>query len=220
MAVLKLRGEAWIAPPQHAEPRLVQHVDELIQPFFQLRRVKLEAVKEPLADLFRRLSRLNDSQFDRMEYLDLSKSSIADLALLKGIFGLEELRLVDCELDDQKLSQLPAIPTLKRLILDGNDLRAPSVFYLATTHPQLEELSLACPNVDSSALLHLPWFKQLKRLSLAGSAVTDSGLKRLARLTTLEALDLRQTKVTPAGITELQQALPKCKIAWDGTEKD
>lgn len=199
---------------------LVKHPDELIRPYFQLRRVNLRGVMAPLAEPFQKLGRLNDPQFDRMESLDLSNSIIADLALLKGIHGLQELRLIDCGLDDHKLTQLPAMPTLKRLVLDRNDIRAPGVFYLCTTHEQLEELDLACPNVETAALIPMPKLAKLQRLSLAGSAVTDPGLKHLAKLTTLEALDLRGTKVTAAGVAELQKALPKCKIVWDGAEKD
>jgi hypothetical protein len=47
---------------------------------------------------------------------------------------------------------------------------------------------------------------------LAGSSVSDEGLKNPYGLTNLQELDLAQTKVTAAGRTELQKALPKCRL--------
>ncbi len=52
--------------------------------------------------------------------------------------------------------------------------------------------------------------------SPARSGLSDAGIKHLAGLAKLEALDLRRTKASAAGIAELQKALPKCKIDWDG----
>lgn len=48
--------------------------------------------------------------------------------------------------------------------------------------------------------------------------MTAAGIARLTALKKLQHLDLRGTKVTAAGIAELQKALPKCQIEWDGGE--
>lgn len=113
------------------------------------------------------------------------------------------------------LAQLPKLPTLKRLVLDGNDIRGTGLPHLAG-QPELIDLSLSHPNLIELSAENLAELKPLKRLSLAGSGLTDAGIKPLAVLTNLESLDLRRTKVTATGIDALQAALPKCQIQWDG----
>ena len=78
------------------------------------------------------------------------------------------------------------------------------------------DLSLGCPTLGDLFAKNLAELKQVKRLSLAGSGLTDAGIKHLAGLPKLEWLDLRKTKASAAGVAELQKALPKCKIEWDG----
>jgi hypothetical protein len=46
--------------------------------------------------------------------------------------------------------------------------------------------------------------------------VTDAGLAHIEKLTGLTFLDLTGTKVTAAGVDKLQNALPNCRIEWDG----
>jgi hypothetical protein len=52
----------------------------------------------------------------------------------------------------------------------------------------------------------------LRELRLDFTSVTDTGLEVLAGLKGLQALHLGGTKVTDAGVTQLQKALPKCRI--------
>jgi len=54
--------------------------------------------------------------------------------------------------------------------------------------------------------------EQLQGLDL--SRIAGLGIKYMAALTSLESLDLRGTRATAAGVTELQEALPKCRIEW------
>ena len=82
------------------------------------------------------------------------------------------------------------------------------------------DLSLGHPNQTDLFAKNLAELKQLKRLSLAGSSLSDVGIQHLAGLTNLESLDLRRTKASAAGIAELQQALPKCQVVWDGAEPE
>jgi hypothetical protein len=58
-------------------------------------------------------------------------------------------------------------------------------------------------------------FAQLKTitgLNLEFTHATDVGLKEISQLEGLRTLYLWGAKVTDAGVTELQKALPKCKI--------
>jgi len=115
---------------------------------------------------------------------------------------------------DDSLAKLPWLPALKRLVLDGNEIRGPGLTLLREQQPELTDLSLGCPALTDLSARNLAELKQVKRLSLAGSGLTDAGIKHLAALTGLEWLDLRGSKATAAGVAELREALPTCQIEW------
>jgi hypothetical protein len=215
-AVLKLCRQVWIAGRDEAESTLVKHANKLIRDYFQVRRVNLASIKEPLGNLPGLLARLSDPDWDRLEVLDLTGQPAPDLSFLQGVKSLSALYLSETLLSDIALGRLPPLPKLKKLVLDGNKVRAAGVRHVANTQRQLEELSLARTGFDTPAALQLPELKELRVLNLSGTALTDCGLKEIAKLSKLETLDLRGTKVTAQGIAELQKALPRCKIAWDG----
>ena len=269
--VLRIGGTIEIGIPGEAESRLVQAVGDLPTEFFQVRSVSLASVPKPLdvfaspqVSLFWRnsggwLAALQYPEFDKLERLDLSgvlgldltflasihglneltlaNTAIADLAVIPPLASvkrvildgndinvgftkleqhtaLTELSLADCGLTDDLISQLPKLPLLQRLNLDGNDIRGHVLKQLAE-QPALIDLSLGCPSLGDLLAANLAELKQLKRLSLAGSGVGDAGIKHLASLPNLESLDLRRTKATAAGIAELQLALPMCRITSD-----
>ena len=133
--------------------------------------------------------------------------------------GLRELTLANAGLTDESLTKLPKLPALKRLVLDGNDIRGTGLAHLSK-QPELIDLSLGCPTLTDLLAKNLAKLKQLKRLSLAGSGLSDAGIKHLAGLTNLESLDLRRTKSTAVGVAELEKALPNCQIVWDHGESE
>jgi serine/threonine protein kinase/Leucine-rich repeat (LRR) protein len=211
--VLELGGTVEIGVKgQPARP--VKAVAELPRELFQVRRVSLAGVNKPLDNLPELLSLLRFEEFDRLEKLDLSGITGLNYDFLAPIAGLQELSLANAGLKDPSLERLPKLPTLQRLVLDGNEIRGATLAVLSA-QPALVDLSLSCPSLTdlfAKNLAELKQLKRLKRLSLAGTSLTDEGIKHLEGLTNLEALDLRRTKVTAEGIKRLQQALPKCQI--------
>jgi len=216
-SVLALGGTVEIGPRDGLESRPIKAAADLPRDYFQVRGVSLADVAKPLDRLPELLSWLRFPEFDRLENIDLSGIPLPDYGFLAPIHGLRELTLANTGLNDLTLAQLPRLPTLQRLVLDGNDLRGPGLASLQE-QPALVDLSLGCPTLTDLFAKNLAELKQLKRLSLAGSGLSDSGIKHLAGLTNLESLDLRRTKASAAGIAELQKALPNCKIEWDGGE--
>ena len=214
-SVLALGGTVEIGSLDKPESRAIKVAADLPGDYFQVRRVSLAGVTKPLDPLRPLLSLLKFPRFDRMESIDLSGITGLDYSFLVPIHGLQELTLANAGLNDTTLAQLPKLPTLKRLVLDGNDIRGTGLPDL-TGQPELIDLSLSHPNLIALTAENLAELKRLKRLSLAGSGLTDAGIKPLAVLTNLESLDLRRTKVTAASIDELQAALAKCQIQWDG----
>ncbi|MCX7422547.1 MAG: leucine-rich repeat protein [Planctomycetia bacterium] len=214
-SVLALGGTVEIGTLDKPESRPIKVVADMPGDYFQVRRVSLAGVTKPLDQLRPQLSLLTFPKFDRLESIDLTGITGLDYSFLVPIHGLQELNLSNAGLNDATLAQLPKLPTLKRLVLDGNDIRGMGLTHLIG-QPELIDLSLSHPNLIELTAENLAELNRLQRLSLAGSGLTDAGIKPLAILTNLASLDLRRTKVTAAGIAELKAVLPKCQIQWDG----
>jgi serine/threonine protein kinase/Leucine-rich repeat (LRR) protein len=211
-SVLALGGTVEIGfKGQPARP--VKSAEELPRELFQVRRVSLTGVTKPLDNLPDLLSQLRFNEFDRLEKLDLTGIKGLNYAFLAPIAGLEELSLANAGLNDASLGQLPKLPALKRLVLDGNEIRGTGLTALST-QPALVDLSLGCPTLTDLYAKNLAELKQLKRLSLAGSSISDAAIQHLEGLTNLEMLNLSRTKVTQAGVERLRKALPACTIQW------
>ena len=208
--VLALGGTVEIgAPGQAARP--IHKGDPLPDTYFQVRRISLKDNQKPLGELFATLALLTFAELDRLEAIDLSGNPLQDIGFLAVIQGLHDLTLTNTGIGDDHIAKLPK---LRRLVLDGNDIRTAGLSALHN-QPELTDLSLGCQTITDFSAKHFVEMKQLKRLSLAGSGLSDAGIKTLSALTNLESLDLRRTKATAAGINDLQTALPKCKIQWD-----
>jgi hypothetical protein len=205
--VLALGGRVDIAPlGKEACP--VKPGDPLPRGFFQLRRVSLREVKQPLGELPATLALLSFAELDRLEAIDLTGTPLQDIGFLASIQGLQDLTLAKTEIGDD---QLGALPRVKRLVLDDNPIRGPGLIALRD-QPDLAELSLARTPISDLSVKNVAALKRLKRLSLAGTAVSDAGLRHLEGLMDLQKLDLTGTKVTAAGVAGLQKSLAKCKI--------
>ncbi len=80
----------------------------------------------------------------------------------------------------------------------------------------LANLWLQGTSVGDAGLAHVGQIKGLKFLNLVRTEASDAGLSHLTKLENLTELKLQQTNVTDKGIKKLADALPKCKIEWDG----
>jgi len=128
------------------------------------------------------------------------------------------LTLAGAGLTDDHLAKFPKLSKLQRLVLDDNPILGRTLGHLQN-QPELIDLSLHCPSIADLLAKNLGELKRFKRLSLVGAGLTDAGIRHLEGLTNLTALDLRKTKASAAGIERLHQALPKCKIEWDGAKE-
>jgi hypothetical protein len=115
------------------------------------------------------------------------------------------LLLAKAGLNDRTVAQLPKLPTLKRLVLDSNEIRGPGLAHLSG-RPESIGLSLGHPNLTDLLAKNLAELKQVKRLALAGSGLTDAGITHLAGLTNLERLS------TFAAPRPAPPASPNCKM--------
>ena len=80
----------------------------------------------------------------------------------------------------------------------------------------LTELSLTRTQVGDVGLANFGECTNLMSLTLDETQVSDAGLKTIRQFTNLASLYLKKTKVSEKGAKELGEALPKCRIEWNG----
>jgi internalin A len=123
-----------------------------------------------------------------------------------------EVDLSAKKVTDADMKEIGKIGNLVKLYLRETPVTAAGLKELAGL-PSLSVLDLTrCREVNDAAMKELAAVQTLGTLILSGTAVTDAGLKELKALKALSNLDLTGTKVTDAGITDIQKALPRCKV--------
>ena len=156
----------------------------------------------------------------QLDYLILTGEKPAPDDVWNALTALKKLKTLDFQgaLTLPQAQSLRTMPNLTTLgITFARSDMVESVLPAVGELTQLEHLMLLKTGVSDAALSHVARLTNLKWLDLQDSRVTDAGLDRLAGLKNLIKVQLQRTKVTAAGVAKLQQALPKCKIEWDGT---
>ena len=110
------------------------------------------------------------------------------------------------DLSQRDLKQLPpleALPQLKKLNLQHNQLSGPS---LAKLHhlPHLEDLNLSHNQISDQDLVHLRGLTSLKMLCLSNNKITDTGLSALKSLVELGYLLLDNNQISGNGLAALK----------------
>jgi hypothetical protein len=176
----------------------------------------------------------------RLSRLTLIHARLSDeaLAAFGKLQSLEELRLQDCGLTDDRLRQLQLGASTSTLLLDRNEIDGPGLAHLAKFSVQV--LGLEFNNIADETLVHLPQLStvsdlrlaycrlvtdrgldsgvlqgmhHVKRLNLRGlKKVTDRALDSLEELRHLEHIGLRETSVSPDGIARLRRTLPQTDV--------
>ena len=118
------------------------------------------------------------------------------------------LTLANADLTDADLGELIRLRSLESLSLSGNQLHNISVLAELTN---LTFLQLAYN--DISNLMPLRSLTRLKTLYIDGNPITD--FSPLYTLTSLRTLSIKDIEASSAQLTELQEALPECRIYAD-----
>ncbi|MBT6498245.1 MAG: SUMF1/EgtB/PvdO family nonheme iron enzyme, partial [Planctomycetaceae bacterium] len=200
---------------------------------------------------------------DPMHAKEVTDNNVVNL---KGLTGLNGLRLGHTEVTGRGISQLAPMPNIQEICMPHNfdeaELRSLSQL------KGIKHVELWTPNYTNACIVHLNEIPGLEKLTLTNTAITDNGFHRLSArqlrafrlegnfelsdaafehlknfpqlaevtilgapnvrilsdlglahlqdVKQLERLFLHNTKVTAAGVAALKQALPKCKVDWDG----
>jgi hypothetical protein len=130
---------------------------------------------------------------------------------LKTIWGGGEMQITDAGLGQFK--QWPELDTIN--LGEIKTVGDAGMVHLIECK-SLANLWLQGTSVGDAGLAHVGQIKGLKFLNLVRTEASDAGLSHLTKLENLTELKLQQTNVTDKGIKKLADALPKCKIEWDG----
>ena len=181
--------------------------EELKKPKGKLTKADLGKVKElhlvgnELTEVPRSLEHLT-----QLTYLGLNSNQLTDAKELAKFTQLTKLELANNKLGD--LKGLEKLTELKELHLSINQL---------TNLKGLEKLAqltvLDLSNNQLANVDNLRELTQLEKLLLSENELTD--VKGLEKLTQLTLLTLHNNQLTKAQLTDLQKALPNCKISHD-----
>ena len=142
-----------------------------------------------------------------------------ELGCLSQLRDLIQVELSTPNYTDACIIHLNKIPQLKRLEFMKTAITDQGFKQLSAQ--QLSSIRL-CENFELNevALEHLQNFPKLIDVTLIGNrtgrVLSDSGLMHLQKLKQLRHVSLINTNVTVAGIAALKQALPDCKVDWNG----
>lgn len=191
--------------------------------------------REVTADELERLA-----EWPGLRKLTLIHARLSDeaLAAFARLTTLEELRLEDCGLTDDRLQHLQLADTTKSLLLERNEIDGPGLAYVARLAPTT--LGLEFNNLRDDTLDQLPQLRSVvdlrlayctgitdvgvrsgtlqrmthvKRLNLRGlKQVTDACLDELSKFAQLEHIGLRETAIGADGVARLKTSLPQTNI--------
>ncbi|REJ93244.1 MAG: hypothetical protein DWQ34_11130 [Planctomycetota bacterium] len=154
-----------------------------------------------------RLPKLRNLHLEGRQFTDYG------LSQLRGIKSLENLHLSYLSITDDGLKILRELPELKHLAIGNATITDAGLAEISNCNVlelvRLHDLT----QITGSGIAQL---EEVPRLSLSNCLIGDDDVGHLKGLAELRELDLTQTDVTESGIEELSQALPNCRIRWDG----
>jgi serine/threonine protein kinase len=147
--------------------------------------------------------------------LSFTQLTDAGLANFKDCKDLTNLNLTCTNVSDVGLAHLKDCRSLKTIYLNGTGVTDAGLDHLKNCKG-LMNLVVEGPTISDEGLAHLKECKMLTHVELNQTKVSDVGLAQLEDYKNLIHVQMLKTKVTAAGIRKLQNALPKCRIEWDG----
>jgi hypothetical protein len=81
----------------------------------------------------------------------------------------------------------------------------------------LKILQISSQFATDEGIAHLADLQNLEHLEIRAKNMTDKGLRHLHGLNKLETLRVNWCTVTRDGVQKLHDALPNCKIEWNGS---
>jgi Leucine rich repeat len=150
-----------------------------------------------------------------LSYLDISKSQINDHGLSELSSGLENLKSLfldeNQEITDAGLAHLGKLKGLKTLGLSGTSITGSGLGTLASL-TGLEFLDLKGSRITDTGISNIYENLKIKNIDLSKTIITDRGLALLLRRFAGEGIDVTGTNTTPSGNAAFQKNFPNINI--------
>jgi len=127
------------------------------------------------------------------------------------------LLLTKAEISGGDLAHLKSLPALGELRLDCDKISEAALAQLGGLS-SLGRLRLTCVSISNSGLAHLRGLTSLRILDLRGSHISDEGLAHLSKLKSITVLNLTGTKVTDEGLIYLKSMSALRWLSLDRTQ--
>jgi len=154
----------------------------------------------------------------------LKQSQVQELDW-RALGQLEELRMLNCDINDRVIANIGQLTRLRHLGLHRTDSTELNLAPLSRLE-NLQGLHLWGSGVDDAALRHVSALHRLEELWLEGTSITDDGLRHLQSLGSLQKLYIIHTSITDSGLAELksltslrQVGLVHTKVTRAGVER-
>jgi eukaryotic-like serine/threonine-protein kinase len=155
----------------------------------------------------------------RLTHINLFRNrdvSDAGLAAFRDCRNLKDLNLWEVQMSDAALANFSSSRNLEILQLPATNVSDAGLVHFK----DCKDLTILWLQhniqISDAGLTHFTGCTKLTQLHLHGTQVSDAGLVHLMEFRKLTDLRLPGTKVTAAGIDLLKEALPECRILWDG----
>jgi Leucine-rich repeat (LRR) protein len=137
-SVLALGGTVAVRPKDQKDDQLIKASADLPPEYFRLTRANLGGVQKSLDQLLPEVAALTDAEFDRLEALDLSGTTItdADLAHLESLKALAQFSLRGTKVSDEGLAHLTKLSALRELDLSATQVTAAGAVAFAKALPK------------------------------------------------------------------------------------
>ncbi|NHZ89506.1 hypothetical protein F2P45_10840 [Massilia sp. CCM 8733] len=156
----------------------------------------------------------------RPTFLDVNDRALsaADIALLLTKPSIRGLTFTGCDIGDDAVRALCALPKLERLWLDGSAITDAVLPDIARV-PALNWLVLDNTGIGGTGLAALSGHARLRHLSLRNTPVDDACVRHIVGIASLSYLDVKGSAMTRAGLLALA-AHPTLKLCADDTRPD
>lgn len=154
-------------------------------------------------------------QLDGLQTVELrgalvTRESIEGLASLPHLY---ELKIIDCQLQDDDLAPLAGATKLTTLWLIKNPITSAGIDSICKL-PNLRILQLEETQIDDRAVELLSMLPSLRMLDLQSTSVTDQGCKQLLKFPNLRYINLRGTRATDRGVEDLKRR-KTVQVIWN-----
>jgi len=128
----------------------------------------------------------------RVRWWSVIGASDDDVRTIADLEQVESLLLYRAQITPGAIPALERLPKLRVLLLNDT------------------------PGVTDAHVREIANLPKLRELHFRGNSITDQGLVDLRMMRALIHIDLQGTKVMATGVAGLHEALPNCRIVWDG----